>query len=325
MDLIDLAPIVLFVYNRPWVTQQTLEALSKNTLAKESILYIYADGARDNATEAELLNIEKTRNILKMQEWCGEVHIIESEKNKGLASSIKYGVTEIVNKYGKIIVLEDDIFVSKYFLEYMNDALSIYEKTKKVMHISSFLPPKGKQINLPETFFLKYMSCWGWGTWSDRWALFIDDIDYLYNTLKNEDMNYAGVTETDMFDQIERNYNGTLKTWAIKWYATIFLNEGLCLYPKETLVDNIGFDGSGMHCNSDSNLYKTKLKNKKIIVLPVELKENNNGKQYLIYAFKRINNILTQNYTILERFRNKNPSFTNFLFRIYNNVTRKYK
>lgn len=170
------------------------------------------------------------------------------------------------------------------------------------------------------------MSCWGWATWNDRWNMFIDDIDYLYHNLKDKDMNYAALPETDMFDQIKRNYQGTLKTWAIKWYATIFINKGLCLYPKQTLVDNIGFDGTGDNSGLQLNTYNNTLLNTKIQVKPISIfKESLTGKKYLIEAYKRIDKIQSKDFKLTDKLRNRYPSIVNLIFRIYKFVTKKHK
>ena len=162
------APIVLFIYNRPDHTRQTLEALSKNTLASESELYIFADGSKENATKEQLEKIHQTRQIAHSQLWCKSVSIIESSVNKGLAASIISGVTEIINKFGKIIVLEDDIVTGKYFLEYMNAALQKYENEKRVWHITGWRDPVPTNID-NSSFFYPTMDCWSWATWADRW------------------------------------------------------------------------------------------------------------------------------------------------------------
>lgn len=277
-----LAPIVLFAYNRPQHTLQTLEALSKNKLAKDSVLYIYADGPKSNAKEKEIASIEETRKVIRLKQWCGEVHIIESEANKGLADSIISGVTDIVNKYGSIIVLEDDIVTAPLFLTYMNEALKLYENEDKVMHISGFLPYTTGAEKLPDTFFLRFMSCWGWATWKSAWSQLIMDIDYLYDALPKrtdfDDYNLNGVL--NHFSQVELNRNGQLKTWAIKWYSTIFLNEGLCLYPKRSLVENIGFDGSGENTICTDGSFNVELATK-INVSPIKIKESKYAKEYL--------------------------------------------
>lgn len=325
-----LAPIVLFVYNRPHHTLQTLEALAKNELAKDSILYIFADGPRANESEDVLDKIKETRQILREQQWCGNVNIIESNQNKGLATSITEGVSNIIKKYGKIIVLEDDIVTSPFFLDYMNDALHVYEKEKKVMHISSYLPPKGKNIKLPETFLLQFMSCWGWATWIDRWEMFIDDIEYLYKAIPESDnfksFNGTGLAEPNMFDQIRKNNNGELYTWAIKWYSTIFLNQGLCLYPHSSIVKNIGCDGTGVNSGIAPETQNGPLFAKKITVKLISpIHESKKGKKYLIAAYQRIIDIKNNNYYFLDKQRNKYPKTINYLFRIYNFFIKKHK
>jgi GT2 family glycosyltransferase len=163
----NLAPIVLFVYNRSEHTRKTLEALRLNDLASESILYIYADGAKKNASKTQLEAVAASRKVIKEQLRCGDVVLIESQENKGLASSIVKGVTEIVTKYSKIIVLEDDIITSTQFLTYLNEALNYYESDNRVMHISAYLPPI-KKIR-QKFFFYNQTSFWGWATWDRAW------------------------------------------------------------------------------------------------------------------------------------------------------------
>ena len=146
----NLAPIVLFTYNRLDHTKQTVEALRANLYAKESVLYIYSDAPK---TEAAGEAVQAVRDYLHTIDGFCEVYIILREENWGLARNIMDGVTEIVNQYGKIIVLEDDIVTSKYFLKYMNDALTLYKDFPQVMSVSGYMYPIEKE-NLPETFFM---------------------------------------------------------------------------------------------------------------------------------------------------------------------------
>lgn len=246
------SPIALFVYNRPEHSLKTLRALKANPEAQSSILYIYADGARKNASRKELENIQLLRKAIREDQWCGEVVIREAEQNQGLARSIVKGVGEVLDKHGKIIVLEDDIVSSPGFLSYMNEALDFYEKDEKVMHISAYMPDI-KREHLPETFFLRFMSCWGWGTWKSAWEKYNADSLYLLQKLLEdrelESFNLGGSIK--FHNYLKGNLTGTHNSWAIKWFSSIYFSEGLCLYPKQSLVQNIGFDGSGTHYNQE--------------------------------------------------------------------------
>lgn len=243
-----MAPIVLFIYNRPLHTKKTLEALSRNTLAQESDLYIFADGPKINSTLEHLEKIRETREIAHSEKWCRSVTIYESEENRGLAESIVSGVTEIVNKYGSVIVLEDDIVTGKHFLEFMNESLEKYQDSKKVWHITGWRDPVHSRHD--SSFFYPNMDCWGWATWADRWQNYKKDPVGLKATFTQEmikKFNMDG-SEPGNWWQVENNISGNGNTWAIFWLATIFLNEGLCLAPTKSLVRNIGLDNSGVHC-----------------------------------------------------------------------------
>ncbi|MDJ1502180.1 FkbM family methyltransferase [Xanthocytophaga agilis] len=250
-----LAPIVLFVYNRPWHTSQTLEALSKNDLADQSVLYIYADGPKKDASPEALEKIKETRNVIREQQWCKEIHIIEADINKGLAESIIQGVTDVVNRFGKVIVLEDDIVTSKGFLQYMNDALNLYENTEEVMHVSGFMFPI-QTDGLSETFFYNANSCWGWATWKRAWKSFNSDARSLLIQLSDKGpidyFTFNAGQGNAFYQQLIQNVNGQIRTWAVKWHTSIFLNNGLCLHPKISLIRNIGHDGSGENCDISS-------------------------------------------------------------------------
>jgi translation initiation factor 2 beta subunit (eIF-2beta)/eIF-5 len=246
---VQLSPIVLFVYNRPSHTRRTLDALSKNQLADQSVLYVFADGANENADDTLLNNIYETRQIIKERKWCKEVHLIESAVNKGLASSIVEGVTQIINTYEKVIVLEDDIITSTGFLRFMNDALNVYQLDESVMHISGYLPPLSL-TSIRQTFFINVTSCWGWATWKRSWIFFESRTLKLMNEILQKDpqlliFNFNG--KADYWRHLEMNLNGIIDTWAIKWYASVYLNDGFCLHPFRSLARNIGADGSGTH------------------------------------------------------------------------------
>ena len=275
------APIVLFVYNRPYHTRRTLEALSRNELAIESDLFIFADGAKENATSEQLHQIEETRKVIKEKQWCKNVEIIESTKNKGLANSIIDGVTKIVNQYGKIIVLEDDLLTGKYFLNYMNDALDKYENEDRVISIHGFMYEHSE--NLQETFFIKGADCWGWATWKRGWDLFNPDGNELLKRIKKQKLgkqfDLDGVY--DYVKMLKNQIKGKNDSWAIRWHASAFLADKLTLYPSKSLVVNFGFDGSGTHCSELQMKFNEDYENTKIKIDKILIEENQNARNVL--------------------------------------------
>lgn len=281
----NYAPIVLFVYNRPKHTRKTLEALSKNTFAKESELFVFADGPKEDATIEQLDAIKQTRSIVNSTLWCGKVSVVESDKNKGLADSIISGVTEIINNYGKVIVLEDDIVTGKFFLEFMNSALDKYRNDNRVWEISGFRNPV-PAASKNASFFSPRESCWGWATWQDRWKYFKKDASYFLSIftkqmIKEFNMDNANPNH---FKQLERNFSGTINTWAVFWAASIYIQNGLILIPSKSLVKNIGCDGSGVHCGSNKDFRITDSIDWRITKFPDEIvinqKEYDKDKKY---------------------------------------------
>lgn len=242
------APIIVFVYNRPEHTRRTLKLLSQNYLASESDVFIFADGAKENASEDNLKKLNDTRKVIREEYDFKSVTITEAEKNKGLAPSVIAGVTDIVNRFGKCIVVEDDLDTSPYFLQYMNDALEVYKDTENVACIHGYVEPHTKQ--LPETFFLKGADCWGWATWKRAWDKFNPNgqelLDEIHHRKCERHFNFNNTY--DYVGMLEDQIAGKNSSWAIRWLASAYLNGMYCLYPNETLVLNVGFDGSGTHC-----------------------------------------------------------------------------
>lgn len=243
------APIALFTYNRVSHTKATLEALVKNPLAKESELFVFSDGARK---EADLPLLKEIRTLARDYPEFKKETVFEKTENKGLADSIVAGVTDLVNTYGKVIVLEDDIVTSPYFLQYMNTALDTYEHDTEVMEISGYCLPL--KTSLPETYFLDRTTSWGWATWKRAWDHFETDSHTLIAKLKakpnglknfNLDGNY------NFMSGLKANADGKVKTWAVKWQAVVTLNDGLVLWPNASLIKNYGLDGTGENCDED--------------------------------------------------------------------------
>lgn len=257
----SLAPIVLFVYNRPEHTKKTLNALRKNRLAEQSELFIFSDGPKKKDDQDLVM---KVRELINNVSGFKKVTVIKQKINFGLAQSITSGVTEIINDYGKVIVLEDDIVTSPYFLNFMNKALDYYAEHKNVWHVSGWNYPIHNEVQ-QDYFFMHVMNCWGWGTWKDRWKNFnIDKKDDIYSwdkvKIKEFDLDNSGI----FWNQVIANKNKKINTWAIFWYATIFASEGLCLNPSKSFVKNIGLDGSGTNCGEENNQLNIELNQKDI-------------------------------------------------------------
>lgn len=308
----NLSPIILFVYNRPWHTQKTIEALQNNELASESELFIYADNAKNKNHDNQVL---KVRKYIKKIGGFKKVTIIEREKNWGLSKSIIDGVTKVINKYGRVIVMEDDLLVSPYFLKYMNASLCKYEYEVKVIQIAGYMFPLNINIK-GDALFLPLTSSWGWATWKRAWDLF--DIDATgYEQLKNEPIlrerfNLNGAY--DYFSMLEDQINGRIDSWAIRFYLTAFLSDSLTLYPRETLVINNGFDGSGVHGISNNNLdssVRTINHKLNIILFPKKIRlssswESINQKLFEIFEKKTgLQGIKKQLLLIIKNFYNK--------------------
>lgn len=266
----ELSPIALFVYNRLHHTQKTIEALKKNNLAGDSILYIFSDGPKDLQDKSP---VRKVRHYIREIEGFNKIYIVESNNNLGLADSIINGVTEVVNQHGQAIILEDDLVTSPYFLHYMNQALKLYKNDEKVASIHGYVYPVAG--NLPETFFLRGADCWGWATWKRGWNLFESDGVKLLSQIKERKLgrqfDLDGVYPyTKMLkDQVV----GRNKSWAVRWHASAFLKNKLTLYPGRCLIQNIGTDNTGTHCKN-VNYYYASLAQEPIRVGRIEIVEN---------------------------------------------------
>lgn len=247
----NLAPIILFVYNRPEHTKQTIESLKNNSLACQSELFIYSDASKNKDADN---SVSLVREYIDNIDGFKNITIIKRKKNCGLANSIIDGVSEIVNKYGKVIVLEDDLVTSPYFLKFMNDALNFYKDKEKVWHVSGWNYPIIND-NLDDVFLWRLVNCWGWATWSDRWSYFEKNVEKTMKEFNKNDIKKLNLDNAENFyDQILLNNKKEINTWAIFWYVTIFKRNGLCLNPTQTFVKNIGHDGSGVHCG-ESKVY----------------------------------------------------------------------
>lgn len=249
------APIVLFVYNRLDHTQRTVQALKENLLAADSDLYIYADAAKNTNASA---SVETVRSFIDTITGFRSVNIRLRETNLGVDQNVIQGVTEVIKEKGRVIVLEDDLVTSPFFLKYMNDALDFYENEEKVISVHGYsYPVEGK---LKETFFLKGADCWGWATWKRGWDLMELDGKKLLDQFTDQELSseFNFDNSYPYVSALQQQAAGENDQWDIRWYAAAFLAGKLTLYPGQSLVKNIGHDASGTHCDV-SNVYDVEL------------------------------------------------------------------
>ena len=247
----NLAPIVLFVYNRPLHTKRTLEALQLNRHIEKSTLYVFCDGPKEHSTSEELDAIKEVRAIVSRIDFCQELIISEEKSNHGLANSVMQGVSKVVKQHGKVIVLEDDIVTGIGFLEFMNSAINYYENDQTVFGVSGYKYPTQKKIK-QSSYLLPIASSWSYGTWKGAWNRINFDgqmlLDKINKENKSQEMNFGG---NRFYEMLCEQVKGNIDSWAIRFYASMFLEKGLFIFPKISLVQNIGFDNSGTHCKED--------------------------------------------------------------------------
>jgi hypothetical protein len=277
-----MSPIALFAFKRPDLLRQTVEALQKNAEARESLLYVFIDGPR---REDEKAKVDEVEAYCRAISGFKQVFIQRQSANRGLARSIIAGVSEVVNQHGQVIVVEDDLVTSPYFLRYMNEALEKYRHQEKIISIHGYVYPV--QDTLPETFFLKGADCWGWATWARGWKYFEADGKKLLAELatrklkKRFDFDGAYPYVKMLEDQIA----GRNDSWAIRWNASAFLRDKLTLYPGRSLVHNSGFDSSGTHC-ADGTQFDVQLADRPLQLVDVPIEESAEAfakiKKYLV-------------------------------------------
>lgn len=293
------SPIVLTCFNRPYHTLKTLEALSKNPEALHSELFIFIDGPRNDKEKHLVDAVEQI--VISFKDYFKSQNIERSPKNLSCDVGLRLAVTKILSKYEDIIILEDDDMPSEFFLAYMNNALKKYKLVKNIWHINGFNYPINSKSKT-DCFFTRLMCTWGWATWRDRWNKFINDPlsqDYLYIKSRfDKKMIKAidfGIKNGFFWYLIDANISGQINnSYEICWYTYIFLNKGLCLTPKVSLINNIGLDGSGLHCGAvaDDNKFNGEfIYSKKVNTFPEEPIEDKYSFELLAKYFKKRKNL----------------------------------
>jgi len=263
------APIIVFAFNRLEPLKNTIASLQFNAEAKESDLYIFIDGARDNKPEEK----EKVQQVSKYASTISgfrSISITASEKNKGLGPSIISGVSEVFKTSKKVIVLEDDLVVAKGFLCFMNTMLDAYENDQRIMQVTGFSTkhyiPKDYQYDI---YLNRRGESWSWGTWIDRWH----DIDWEvkdYKSLLNDRKKQRAFNEigSDLFGMLKGYMEGRNKSWAVRFCYSMFKQGSYTVAPILSLVKNEGFNADATNCKTKYNLYTYEFNNRQTSFSP---------------------------------------------------------
>ena len=260
-----LAPIALFAYKRAAHTARALHSLAQNPEFLASPLYIYCDCAR---CPADAVDVEETRQVIR--EWPHpNKTVIERIDHFGLARSVITGVTDLVARFGKIIVVEDDLVVSTVFLKYLNYGLIHYADDSNVMQLSAHMFPV-PIASASDAVMLPFTSSWGWATWDRAWQHFDPSMSG-YEVLEG---NRALQLKFDLngsypyFRMLRQQARGAIDSWAIRWYKSVFFKGGLTLYPRKSLVKNTGFGQGATHSTRHNRREVTELWQEAPVVYP---------------------------------------------------------
>lgn len=243
-----VTPIAIFAFNRLDLLRATIKSLEGSEGFPGGPVFVFSDAARSHVSGEEE-KVEALRRWLRV--WCQRVNatLIEADSNQGLRRSIIGGVSSLLEQYERVIVLEDDIVVSRHFLPFMRQALTTYQNSSDVVQVSGYFIPHRKKV--PNTGLLSVPACWGWATWRRAWKHYSDDAAGLLTQIPESDVHRFNIEGTyAYYDALRRNAEGTQNTWAVRWYASVFVRRGLTVYPGKSLTRNIGFEEGGTNCGA---------------------------------------------------------------------------
>ena len=239
-------PIAVFTYNRPEHTQKVLESLSRCRRLDECAIFIFCDGPKSpKQTESVIASREIVRSFADKN----PADVIIRENNWGLARSIVSGVTELCQRHGRVIVIEDDFVLSPSFIDYMLQSLDRYEDNERIYQVSGFMFPV-ENPEKPDVFFLSLTTSWGWATWNRAWTIFDWNAPGYQDLLSDKKVREQFDLDNSYpyYEMLKQRFSGKNDSWAILWWYAVFKAGGLVLHPKRSLVWVGGFDGSGTHC-----------------------------------------------------------------------------
>ncbi len=249
----NYAPVVMFVYNRTDHFKKTYESIAECPEVTETDLFIFSDGAKNEKAQEAVNEVRKFAKKIAQESNFKSVQVIENPVNKGLAKSIINGVSQVVEKYGKVIVLEDDCYCSPYFLRYMNRCLDFYKDNQSIGAISGYCPMIDFPGSYKDDVFTTYRSCsWSWGTWADRWQNVDWDLkDFSEFCKKPSLIKKLNANGNDRFMRLYRQTKGNGSSWSVRFGAHLVKNDWLTVYPRYSYIKNIGCDESGVHSKSE--------------------------------------------------------------------------
>lgn len=203
----DMAPVIIFAFNRLDALINVITSLLLNEEAQESDLFVFVDGAREGKVGERELVCSVCRYIENIVGF-KSVNYTFSETNKGLGNSVIKGVTEVISRYGKAIVLEDDLILAPNFLFFMNQGLDKYKEETSVFSICGY----SNKVKVPkdysyDTYFCTRSSSWGWATWADRWNSVDWELENFdkYHILKKEFNRWGGSDCWKMLSKTKAN------------------------------------------------------------------------------------------------------------------------
>jgi hypothetical protein len=242
-----LTPVAVFGYKRPEHLRQVLNSLRANAEASRTEVHLFLDGPK-TAQEEQL--VDEVRRVARAAHGFGSIHLVERERNLGLSGSIVDGVGKLCDEFGAAVVLEDDVAVSPFFLDYVNRALTKYREDERVVSVGCYMFPVSQP--LPESFFLRITDCWGWAVWKRSWDLYEPDGVKLLREIESRRLVHEFDFEgTYPYTRMLANQvAGKNDSWAVRWYAQAFLRNGLTLYPGRSVTHNIGMDATGTHAGA---------------------------------------------------------------------------
>lgn len=283
---------ILFTYNRPSHTQRTLDGLRNNHTIPQK-LFIFHDGKKPTTNVDDWKQVER---IVHAVDWC-DCDVITSECNKGLANSVIDGVNYAFDSYDAVVVLEDDCVTHPIFMDYMIEALNKYKNEKNVYSIGAWAEPVDVPPNGTDAFFVGRINSVGWATWKTKWQFFRRDYDLIKEIKSDPEISeWLDIWGQDLEETLHKNMCGKVDTWAAFWALSVIRQKGLSISPYYSLVENIGFDGTGRHSGNASVEQKLMPIDKENILLPNYIAPPENFKSIFEYYYSIKKPVMVEKY-----------------------------